>query len=225
MARPLRIEFDGAWYHVMNRGGNHQNIYLADSDYQNFLKLLNDCHQMWGLEIHAYCLMGNHVHFIITPSTEGGLARMFNTVHMRYAQYKNVERRRLGHLWQGRFYSCILSRTHVLRAIRYVEMNPVRAKMVKKPWEYIWSSARQHIKMEKMPIVRTDFHQDCTDTGLNSRNWKKYLLEEDFEMTEEMRIKTQKGLAIGAMNFIVTLEEKMNVILRELKAGRPKIGK
>ncbi len=225
MPRKARVIAPHLAHHVIQRGNYQQYVFDKPEDFRKYLYWIVEYSKQYGLKIHAYCLMGNHVHFIITPSSEVGLARMFNTVHLRYAQYKNVERRRLGHLWQGRFYSCILSRTHLLRAIRYVEMNPVRAKMVEKPWEYIWSSARQHIKKEKMPIVRTDIHQDCTNAGLNFRNWKKYLLEEDFEMTEEMRIKTQKGLAIGTVNFITTLEDKMNVVLRELKVGRPKIKK
>ncbi len=103
--------------------------------------------------------MGNHVHFIVTPAKKNGLAELFKTVHVRYSQYKNLEKRKTGHLWQGRFYSCVLGQTHLLRAVRYVEMNPVRAKIVKNPWDYLWSSTQQHLKMEYSPIIKTELHE------------------------------------------------------------------
>ncbi len=222
MPRKARVVVPNTAHHVIQRGNYQQYVFEKPKDFQHYLYWIAKYAKEYNVKIHAYCLMSNHVHFIVTPGDQNGMALMFKNVHMCYAQYKNVERKRLGHLWQGRFYSCVLSRTHLLRVIRYVEMNPVRAKMVKHPWEYVWSSTRQHIKSERMPIVRTEFHRDCDEAGLNFRNWKKYLIEKDFEMEQEIRNKTQKGLVIGSLDFIIKLEEKLGIVLRELKAGRPR---
>ncbi len=222
MPRRARVVVPEMAHHVIQRGNYQQYIFENDEDFRTYLYLVNEYSQQHQVKIHAYCLMNNHVHFILTPEDQNGLAEIFRNVHTRFSQYKNLQKRRLGHLWQGRFYSCVLSRTHVLRAIRYVEMNPVRAKMVKKPWEYIWSSTRQHLKQEQSAIIKTDFHGCCLDMGLNHKNWKEYLLNEDNEMITEMRNKTQKGLAIGDKNFITTIEKRFGIVLSERKVGRPK---
>ncbi len=96
------------------------------------------------MSILAYCLMSNHVHFIVIPHKEDSLAKAFSVCHMRYAQDQHRKRNLNGHFWQERFYSCLLEEDHLLAAIRYVECNPVQAKLVKKAWEWEWSSAAYH---------------------------------------------------------------------------------
>ncbi len=222
MPRRARVVVPETAHHVIQRGNYQQCIFESDEDFRTYLYLVKEYAQQYQVKIHAYCLMSNHVHFIVTPEDQHGLAEIFRNVHTRFSQYKNLQKRRLGHLWQGRFYSCVLSRSHVLRAIRYVEMNPVRAKMVKKPWEYSWSSTRQHLKEEPSAIIKTDFHGYCLEAGLNERNWKEYLLNEDHEMITEMRQKTQKGWAIGDEDFIITMEKRLGIVLSKQKTGRPK---
>ena len=109
---------------------------------------------------------------------------------MRYAHYINRQRSAKGHLWQGRFYSCILDDAHLYRAIRYVENNPVRAKLVKKAWKYGFSSAKDHTKERNKPIIKLSRYKS-TQYG---KQWKEYLQENDFEMTEDIRIKTNKSI-------------------------------
>ncbi|WP_367358841.1 transposase, partial [Mesotoga sp.] len=99
----------------------------------------------YQMKIYAYCLMTNHVHFLAAPLRRDSLAMTFKYANMRYSSYFNKKNRRSGHLWQGRYYSCPLHHDHALEALRYVERNPVRAKMVRLPWEYEWSSAREHV--------------------------------------------------------------------------------
>jgi len=223
MPRKCRVIIPNQAHHIIQRGNYRQYVFENAEDFRVYLYLIRQYSEVYQTKVHSYCLMSNHIHFISTPAEESGLSKMFKNVHMRYSQYKNLEKRRLGHLWQGRFHSCVLSESHLIRAIRYVEMNPVRAKMVRNPWDYVWSSTRQHLRVERNPIVETAFHDLCVQEGLSWRNWKQYLLEDDKDMTREIRIKTQKGLVIGSIEFIMALEKKMGIVLRELKAGRPKI--
>jgi putative transposase len=140
---------------------------------------------------------------------------------MRYSQYVHRKKKKKGHLWQGRFFSCVLSPGHLYRAVRYVEQNPVRAQIVSKPWDYIWSSAKQHIGNEMEPIIKTEDAMNVLDIYGRVENWKSYLEEEDVHMLGEIRRVTHKGLALGSKEFVLNLEKKIGLRLRELKAGRP----
>ena len=131
----------------------------------------------YQLDILAYCLMNNHVHFIVVPRKEDTLAKVFNTVHMRYAHYINRKRGLKGHLWQGRFYSCLLDEAHLYRAIRYVERNPVRANMIKNAWDYQWSSAKQHIGKNDEVLIRLSVKYDM----MKQSQWKDYLKIRDYK--------------------------------------------
>lgn len=145
MPRIGRIVVPDLAHHVTQRGNYQQNVFEKETDYKQYCHWMSKYAELYGLDILAFCLMTNHVHFIVVPQQEDSLARAFSTVHMRYAQYMNKKREVRGHLWQGRFYSCILDEAHLYCAIRYVERNPVRAKMVRDPWDYFWSSAQWHV--------------------------------------------------------------------------------
>jgi len=124
------------------------------------------------MKIYAYCLMTNHVHFLAAPLRRDSLAMTFKYTNMRYSSYFNKKNRRSGHLWQGRFYSCPLHHDHALEALRYVERNPVRAKMVRLPWEYEWSSAREHVGFIGEPGIPsegegTEFEQRSPESVSN----------------------------------------------------------
>jgi len=223
MPRKARIVLPGIAHHVVQRGNYQQKVFEQDRDFKTYAYLIKQYAMDHQLQIHAYCLMFNHVHFIITPSQKHSLAELFRSVHVRYSQYKNLQWGKLGQLWQGRYFSCVLSQTHLLRAIRYVEMNPVRAQLVKNPCDYVWSSARQHLRIEKSPIIKTDFHEECLRLGLDYKNWDEYLLNNDQEMIKQIRSNTKKGLAVGDENFITQMESRFGVILRRRKPGRVKV--
>ena len=218
MPRRPRIVIPHLAYHVTQRGNYRQRIFKEDKDYKQYLYWMNECAAKYELEILAYCLMNNHVHFIVIPAKEESLARTFNAVHMRYAQYHNRKKKVYGHLWQGRFFSCILDDAHLYRAIRYVERNPVRAKIVKKAWDYSWSSARTHIGEEETPrvILSPKFKM------MDEKSWGNYLHDDDEEMNREMRLKTLRGLVVGTKEFIMKLEGKLQRSLACLNPGRPK---
>jgi len=145
MPRRARVVFEGVVHHITQRGNYRQNVFEDDSDKRKYVEFIREYSEKYGMKIYAYCLMSNHVHFIAAPVKEDSLAMTFKYANMRYSSYFNRKNRRSGHLWQGRFYSCPLQFEHALEALRYVERNPVRARMVELPWEYEWSSAREHV--------------------------------------------------------------------------------
>jgi len=145
MPRRARVVFEGVVHHITQRGNYRQNVFEDDSDKSKYIEFIREYSEKYGMKIYAYCLMSNHVHFIAAPVKEDSLAMTFKYSNMRYSSYFNRKNKRSGHLWQGRFYSCPLQFEHALEALRYVERNPVRARMVELPWEYEWSSAREHV--------------------------------------------------------------------------------
>ena len=218
MPRQARIVLPKLAHHITQRGNYRMKVFDKESDYQRYCEWMNEYAGKYDLDIAAYCLMTNHVHFIVIPKDKESLSKVFNTVHMRYAHYLNRRRKVKGHLWQGRFYSCVMDEGHLYRAIRYVERNPVRAKMVKKAEDYRWSSARGHLGMENESVIGL-----CKDYRfLESKDWKAYLMEEDEAMNKEMRLKTSRGLVIGKAEFIKKLEDQLSRSLQCLKWGRPK---
>jgi len=142
MARPLRVEYAGAYYHVINRGNARDKIFYGDRDRERFLQYLAISAERFSIIIHAYCLMTNHYHLLIeTP--EPNLSAAIQWLNVSYATYLNKKRRRSGHLFQGRFKSILVQADEWLKYLsRYIHLNPVRSRIVKKPGDYLWSSYR-----------------------------------------------------------------------------------
>ena len=142
MARPLRIEFAGALYHVTARGNARADIYNDDSDRQQFLVLLNNAVNRYDWYCHAYCLMDNHYHLLIetaTPSLSKGMKFLNGT----YTQYYNRQHHRVGHVFQGRYKAILIQKdAYLMELARYIALNPVRARMVHSAKEWRWSSYR-----------------------------------------------------------------------------------
>jgi len=217
MPRIARAIAVGYPHHITQKGNYQQSIFDSGEDYVRYLQWLRQYCQKYSLKIWAYCLMTNHVHFVGVPMNDDSLARTFNTLHMRYSQYFNQKRNLKGHLWQGRFYSCILDERHLYEAIRYVENNPVRAGIVEKPHEYKWSSAKRHVNKEVDPVLSEDCYliKEIND-------WSSYLLgKEDEAMTNDIRHKTKTGRPCGDEVFIRTIEEFLNRSVKALPRGRP----
>ena len=145
MARPLRIEFPGAVYHITARGNARQPIFLDDSDREFFLELVSSVVARFNWLCHAYCLMGNHYHLLIeTP--EGNLSRGMRQLNGVYTQLFNRRHKRVGHLFQGRYKALVVDKdAYLLSLCRYVVLNPVRVGLVQRPEEWPWSSYRATI--------------------------------------------------------------------------------
>jgi len=157
MTRPLRIEFNGALYHITSRGNARQAIFLNEEDFTDFLEILNSVVKRYNFLLHDYCLMNNHYHLLIeTP--EGNLSKGMRQLNGLYAQRFNQRHQRVGHLLQGRYQSILVDKeNYLLELSRYIVLNPVRAGMVKEPKDYRWSSYQGTSGYQKIPGLFTDW--------------------------------------------------------------------
>jgi len=175
MARKPRLVAINYPHHVTQRSNHQQQIFYNEADYNAYLCWLAEYSSQYFLEIIAYCLMPNHVHFISIPFRKSSLAKVYSITHMRYAKHFNSMHNITGHLWQGRFHSDILDEKHIYAAARYIENNPVKAGMVKNPEDWQWSSARAHLHKEA-----TTFPLNKIYNFIDVADWKEYLsLQED----------------------------------------------
>jgi putative transposase len=145
MARKPRVDLGGFTYHITQRGNNRDACFFADDDYCFYRDCIKQSSDKYEIDVHAYVLMTNHVHLLVSTKQNGDLARFMQHIGRRYVRYVNYAYKRSGTLWEGRFKSSVVDVEHYLLACyRYIELNPVRAGMTDRPSEYPWSSARWH---------------------------------------------------------------------------------
>ena len=151
MARPLRIAYPGAFYHITSRGNEKKHIFLSDRDRERFLSYLESAAQRYDAVIHAYCLMSNHYHLLLeTP--RGNLSEIMHHINGAYTTYFNTKRKRSGHLMQGRYKAIVVDADDYAQVLSlYIHLNPVRAGMAEHPEEYSWSSYQDYIGRRKSP--------------------------------------------------------------------------
>ncbi|MGH7800863.1 MAG: transposase [Thermodesulfobacteriota bacterium] len=221
MPRTSRIVFPNLPHHITQRGNRREDVFFTDQDRTEYLFWLKEYCDKNKVDILAYCLMTNHIHIVAVPNTEDGLHRVLRPLHTRYAQKVNREHGWSGHLWQGRYFSSPLDEVYMWAAIRYVERNPVRARLVRSAENYKWSSAAGHCELreDKMLTVNSKW------AGLleEIKNWSEWLSEGDeSEKIELIRQNIKKGLPCGSDKFIRKLEKTAGRILRYRPMGRPK---
>ena len=154
MPRLPRLELSGVPLHVTQRGINKGAIFLDEDDRHHFRRLLRRAFRDHGIALHAFVLMDNHFHLLVTPDAVGRLSRAMGWVGQSYVQAFNLRHRRCGALWQGRFKSCLVqSERYLLTVMRYIELNPVRAAMVEAPQDYRWSSVHTHLARARDPLI------------------------------------------------------------------------
>ncbi|MBN1975022.1 MAG: transposase [Sedimentisphaerales bacterium] len=220
MSRIARIVAPGYPHHITHRGNNRQDVFFVDDDRHAYLEILKDNCAKYGLDILAYCLMTNHIHLIAVPENEESLAKAVGTADFRYTQYINRMHKRTGHLWEGRFYSCALDNRGFWLASKYVELNPLRAKICRIPWRYKWSSAAAH-------SGENDRHELLDLKKWNRmvtvKEWQKELLRGlDLEQISKLRLSTHTGRPLGTDSFMSKLEKLIGRRVRALPHGRPK---
>lgn len=218
MARLARSIVVGYPHHLVQRGNYDQPVFDGEADYRRYLGWLSEYAPRYGVEIWAYCLMSNHVHFICVPKTEDALARTFNTLHMRYAQYFNGKRDVRGHLWRARFMSCVLDDPSVREEVRFVETNPLRAGIVIRAEDYPWSSSRSHVFGNRDSILS----EGCFLLKEIS-DWRRYLSDggEKF-LIRRVRERLKTGRPSGDAAFVHHLEGILGRRLEALPRGRPR---
>jgi putative transposase len=213
-----RIVIPDLPHHITQRGNRRQDVFIDDQDRRRYLLLLLEYAQRHALEVWAYCLMTNHVHFVAVPRAADSLAATFKPVDMRYTQHVNRRLHETGRLWQGRYYSCPLDDEHLWEAVRYVERNPVRAGLVTRAERYPWSSAAAHVGRRKDPLVQGNLEgRGVVD------DWSAWLsLGDDQETLKRLRQRTRTGRPAGDAAFVARLEEQCGRFLAPRKGGRPR---
>jgi len=218
MGRMARVVVPGLAHHVTQRGNHQQDVFFCDSDRGLYLRLLADYSQRYQLRLLGYCLMTNHVHLIVVPEGEGSLAKAIGRTHNDYSRWLHVRQRRTGHLWQNRFSSCVLQDRHLWEALRYVETNPVRARMVERAWEWRWSSAQAHCCGEDdSRLLDMRLWQEWH----SPRGWQEALELgwADAVLAARIREATRSGRPMAEAGFVESLEERLRRMLRPRKRG------
>ncbi len=202
-------------HHITQRGNRKQRVFFSDTDKSLYLRLLLESSSEVGLRWLAYCLMDNHVHLVGIPKDKDDFAGALGETHRKYSTIINIREKWKGHLWQGRYGSCPLDDIHLHAAVRYVERNPVRARLVEKAEEYPWSSARSHLLLCDDPLLAE------TKGYLDFGDWNKYLADQDEEaFTKALRLHDRTGRPLGSEEFLAKLEALTGRILRRKKTGR-----
>ena len=222
MPRRPRFIVPGVPHHVTQRGNNRQSVFLSPDNCRRYLDLLGRHAARCGARILGYCLMTNHVHLIVLPENEGSLARTLGRAHSEYALALNQAEGRSGHLWQNRFFSCPMDQSHLFSAMRYIELNPVRAGMAATAWEWPWSSARAHTAAETPdPVLSCDWIEYFG--RWEHGEWKEILSVCDpAAECEAVRRATRTGEPLGPREFVADLERRAGKRLRVFERGRPK---
>lgn len=219
MPRLARSVFPNIPHHITQRGNRRDDVFFTHEDHQIYLELLQFYCEKYDVAILAYCLMTNHVHLVLTPSSKDGLQRVLKPLHMRYSQHINKIHGWKGHLWQGRFFSSPLDDAYTWSTIRYVERNPVEAGMVLKPEDYRWSSAASHCGLKEDSLLAA---LPASMNGVSQDEWSDWLtLRENTGVTNIIQRNIEKGLPCGDDAFIDSLETSAKRSLRYKPQGRP----
>jgi putative transposase len=229
MARLPRYVIPNQPQHIIQRGNNRQVIFAADADYQFFRDALVDAATKHGLQIHAYVWMTNHIHLLATPLHENSISKVFQSVGRKYVQYFNYTYRRSGTLWEGRYRATIVdSEQYLIKLMRYIELNPLRANMTKHLVSYPWSSYAYNA--EGKSGLNYDWlvpHDEYLRLGLNSAGRQEayrqlFITELDSSDLAQIREYTHKGWALGSQRFIEEIERLGSRQASSKGLGRPK---
>jgi putative transposase len=214
MARLVRVVIPGIPHHVTQRGNGRARTFFSDQDYALYRGLLAASCAAAGVAVWAWCLMPNHVHLILVPPDADGLRRALAPVHRRYAGIVHTRRHRSGHFWQGRFGAVAMDEEHVAAALRYVSLNPVRARLVARAQDWRWSSARAHL---------TGREDGITSLAPIRERFARFAdlleLEPDAEAFARLRAAESVGRPLGNDRFLARAERLTARILRPRKRG------
>ena len=226
MPRPARLNLPGIPQHITQRGNNRQACFFASADYALYLSLLTGACRKHRCTVHAYVLMTNHVHLLITPETPMGVSLVFRDLGRDYVRQFNKAYHRTGTLWEGRFKSSLVDKeAYCLACYRYIELNPVRAGMVNHPSKYRWSSFNINALGNSSDLITPhESWLELGDTHANRLTAYCHLFEEvlDQHQLNEIRHGMKKGLPTGDNSFKRQIEEALSIKLSNGLRGRPK---
>jgi len=205
----------GIPHHVTQRGNRRERTFFEDGDYALYLDLLAQAAERYGVEVWSYCLMPNHVHVVAVPRDADALGAAFRHVHRHYTGYVNARMRVTGHLWQGRFSSVAMDEQHLVAAFRYVALNPVRARLVARAQDWLWSSVRAHLVGKDDHVVKVvPALERIGDFGL--------FLEEAFDEAltyAALRKAETIGRPVGSREWLEDMERRTGLALLPGKRG------
>lgn len=216
MPRIARVIAPGYPHHITQRGNRRQQTFFNDEDYLAYIDLMSQWCDRYKVNILGWCLMPNHVHLIAVPSTEQSLARAIGEAHRRYTRRINFREQWRGHLWQERFASFPMDEEHLLAAVRYIEMNPVAAGLIKSPGDYRWSSASAHLKGVDDNLCSVSPLLELVD------DWSDFLKLSSESELDFLRSHERTGRPLGSDGFVEHLEQQLGRILRPQKPGPKK---
>ena len=214
MARMPRLVVPGYPHHVTQRGNRRMKTFFHNGDYAYYLELLSDYKNEAEVEIWAYCLMPNHTHIVAVPRSEDSLACLFRNVHRHYSRYINFREKWKGHLWQERFHSFVMDEQYLLATVRYVELNPLKAKLCRDLSEWPWSSYHSHMSGEDDGVVITAPMLERVD------DWRRYIDAENSLSDHLIEVHGRTGRPAGDEGFISELEKLTGKALKKKKPGR-----
>lgn len=227
MPRKPRFTLPGIPQHIIQRGNNREPCFFTEEDYQRYLTDLSEVADQFNCQLHAYVLMTNHVHMLITPFTEHGLSHMMQALGRRYVRYINNTYQRTGTLWEGRYKSCLIeSEQYLLTCMRYIELNPVRAGMVEHSGDYKWSSYQCNAQSDNNVLI--DFHPLYTQLGKSTAE-RGYAYRElfrnhiDDKIIHDIHIALNHELVLGCSYFKDKIEETTSRPARLGQPGRPRV--
>jgi putative transposase len=214
MARMARVVVPDIPHHITQRGNRRQRVFFSDRDYRHYRLLISRHCKKANVAVWAYCLMPNHVHLVLLPRSIDGLHRSLAEAHRRYTRYVNFREGWRGYLWQGRFASFPMDESHLIAAVRYIELNPVRAGLCTRPGSWKWSSARAHLDGRDDELVSVAPMLNRVD------DWSEYLTENPSPQdTEVLKLHERTGRPLGSDSFLRRLESLTGRRLRRQKPG------
>jgi putative transposase len=221
MPRYARLIKSGMVLHVTARGNYGQAVFHAPEDYRRYLKLLERYSREFQLSLLGWCLMTNHVHLPVRSEAADSLSRVMKRTQSEYASSVNRRRHQAsGHLWQSRFYSCPVEGPYVWMTLRYIELNPVRARIAVMPEDYSWSSAQYHLGRQSPPEM---LEVKCWQQEWSNTTWREALGQLDERETLTLREASRKAIPLGNSEFLRLLEEQARRPLRARRPGRPRL--
>ena len=226
MPRLPRLDAPGVAQHVIQRGNNRQICFGADEDFAAYAAWLREYASKYQVDIHAWVFMTNHVHLLLTAHQPMGASKLMQSLGRKYVQYFNFKYQRTGTLWEGRFRSCLVeSESYVLACYRYIELNPVRARMVENPKDYRWSSyATNAIGLSSSLQTPHPSYLALGDSvSLRLDRYRDLFAHQlDAEVLKDIRLTTQKGLVLGTEAFQSQMADLLDRDVKHRPQGRPR---
>ncbi len=226
MPRPPRLDLPGIAQHVVQRGNDRRPCFFTDDDYRRYLHDLDEAALREGCAIHAYVLMTNHVHLLVTPPGLGCVGRMMQALGRRYVRRVNQVHRRTGTLWEGRYKACLVADdAHLLQCYRYIELNPLRAAIVADPRDYPWSSHRHNAFGEHDPLIRPHdvYRELAADAEQRRARYRAFVMAEIAPAeTDAIRAHLQRQHLYGPDHFRRSIEAQLGRAVGPRKIGRPR---